>query len=203
PRPLGDINRGRVRHHLGALLGHLRAVTARPPRRSAGTLARLPRRHNRLAFLVNRQECGCPGSGARTKPNLIGVLEATVPSPRDHSQRQTLTRARRHQQQNGVTSSTPRSSPATTTPATPQHNTPPSRLDTSHALRHPGTGHGAGRRTGSTPTAEHAGPRPPRPAAATRFEGTSRRQGQETLTIASGCLSSEWCCCVVAAGRVA
>jgi hypothetical protein len=35
---------------------------------------------------------------------------------------------------------------------------PPRRVDTGHILGHPGTGHGAGRRTGSTPTARQAGP---------------------------------------------
>jgi hypothetical protein len=31
--------------------------------------------------LRNQQEPGCPGSGAGEEPNLIGVLEATVPQP--------------------------------------------------------------------------------------------------------------------------
>jgi len=33
-----------------------------------------------------------------------------------------------------------------------------SRLDNPRGIRHPGTGHGAGRRTGSTPVASNAGP---------------------------------------------
>src|SRR5260370_14185384 len=36
-----------------------------------------------------------------------------------------------------------------------------SGLDITPGIRHPGTGHGAGRRTGSTPVASNAGPWPP------------------------------------------
>ena len=49
-------------------------------------------------------------------------------------------------------------------------------------LRHPATGHGAGRRTGSTPTARHVGPRSTTPGQpAPSFAGTSRRQDPATL----------------------
>src|SRR6516165_8639998 len=52
-------------------------------------------------------------------------------------------------------------------------------------LRHPATGHGAGRRTGSTPTARHVGPRSTTPGQpAPSFAGTSRRQDPATLKAA-------------------
>jgi len=54
-------------------------------------------------------------------------------------------------------------------------------------LRHPATGHGAGRRTGSTPTARHVGPRSTTPGQpAPSFAGTSRRQDPATLKARPG-----------------
>jgi hypothetical protein len=89
----------------------------------------------------------------------LGLLEATVPSPHDHPQRQTDLRPRRHQAEDGVTGSTRQSS---TSPASPAAYSPSvaatPRLDNPPGIRHPGTGHGAGRRTGSTLVATNAGP---------------------------------------------
>jgi hypothetical protein len=98
---------------------------------------------------------------AQEKPNLIGVLEATVPSPRDRPQRQTYNRARGTKEQ--TASQAARRDHAPQRPCLPPEQRQPTkpahtRLDTGHILRHPGTGREAGRRTGSTPTAEHAGP---------------------------------------------
>jgi hypothetical protein len=42
-------------------------------------------------LIVNQQEAA--RGAAQEKPNLIGVLEATVPSPHDRPQRQTFLRA--------------------------------------------------------------------------------------------------------------
>jgi len=46
-----------------------------------------------LIFPAREPAGSCPGV-AQEKPNLIGVLEATVPSPHGCPQRQTYTRAR-------------------------------------------------------------------------------------------------------------
>jgi len=50
--------------------------------------------------------------------------------------------------------------PTNAVPAPPRTSPIPAPhgLDTRRILRHPGTGHGAGRRTGSTPVASNAGP---------------------------------------------
>ena len=122
------------------------------PEQLAQLLGRAPTPcgHRGLAFIVNWQ-----------KANLMGVLEATVPSPRDRPQRQTYNRARSTKE--NTASQAARRDHAPQRPRLPpeQHEpsaTRPDPLDTRHVLRHPGTGHGAGRRTGSTPTAGHAGP---------------------------------------------
>ena len=165
PEPLRHVDRGRVLHHLHAVLGHLRAIIAAGgfPARSALPVRVLPRvllpcGHRRLAFPRNQQDEAARGT-ARGKPNLIGVLEATVPSPHHRPQRQTALRAPRHQARYGVTGSTPRSSSSPAPPATcsPQPARGPG-WTTRPAIRHPGTGHGAGRRTGSTPVARYPGP---------------------------------------------
>lgn len=111
--------------------------------------------------MVNQQGRGCLGA-AQGKPNLIGVLEATVPSPRDRPQRQTNFRARSTKVR--TASQAARRDHPPQRPGLPpgQHKPaatpPPLPLDTGHILGLPGTGHGAGWRTGSTPTARHAGP---------------------------------------------
>ena len=83
------------------------------------------------------EERSRPGSGAG-KPNLIGVLEATVPSPHDRPQRQTVLRPRRDQAEYGVTGSTPRSSPPSPAPpATVHQPARDARLDGPPGTRHP------------------------------------------------------------------
>jgi len=63
---------------------------------------------------------------------------------------------RRHRQHTAIM---PGSGPARRPVTQPGGSNPAaSELDTGLIPGHPGTGHGAGRRTGSTPTAEHAGP---------------------------------------------
>jgi len=103
-----------------------------------------------------------PGERRGKKPNLTGVLEGDstparmiAPSARlscgHESARQNT--ASRAACQDHATNQACRHR-FTAAPAQPQR----SRLDNPPAIGHPGTGHGAGRRTGSTPVAANAGP---------------------------------------------
>ena len=94
---------------------------------------------------------------ARGKPNLIGVLEATVPSPQDRPQHQTVLRARSTKHETASRAAR-RHDPARRPFTAPPRESRQPRLDSPAITRHPGTGHGAGRRTGSTPVASNAGP---------------------------------------------
>ena len=68
PGPLGHVDRRRVLHHLHAVLGHLRAVTAvlshRAVRSAPSFAFFFPADIAASLSLRNRQERGCPGSGA-------------------------------------------------------------------------------------------------------------------------------------------
>ena len=103
-----------------------------------------------------------PGERRGKKPNLIGVLEGDstparmiAPSAKlscghESAKQNTASRAARHDH--------PPARPAATGSPRAPANPASSRLDNPAAIGHPGTGHGAGRRTGSTPVAANAGP---------------------------------------------
>ena len=104
-----------------------------------------------------------PGERRGKKPNLIGVLEGDstparmiAPSAKlscghESAKQNTASRAARHDH-----------APRPALPATGSQRSRPqtqrSRLDNPAVIGHPGTGHGAGLRTGSTPVAANAGP---------------------------------------------
>ena len=117
---------------------HRRLAAAAAPARGTVLLLVLPSGHRRLASL-DREPAGEAARGAaQGKPNLIGVLEATVPSPHDRPQRQTYYPGTRHQGANGVTGSTPRSCPLRTRPPPPhQPGTSPGRIQAGHRAHPP------------------------------------------------------------------
>ena len=100
PGPLGHVDRRRVLHHLHAVLGHLRAVTAVLRHRAisrAVVRVLLPCGHRRLAFPPKPAEPGCPGSGAGKAESDRRARTRQYPSPHDRPQRQTVLRARKRQ----------------------------------------------------------------------------------------------------------
>ena len=158
PGPLGHVDRRRVLHHLHAAPRPppRRHRRAQPPRRrypallSAFFLAATP---PRFPF-VNRQERGCPGSGAgkaesdRRARKRQYPARKIAPSTRltcGHEGIKVETASRADTPHHPA--ARPRPPPAHRKPA------PRPRLDNPPGTRHPGTGHGAGRRTGSTPVA--------------------------------------------------
>jgi hypothetical protein len=97
PRPLGHVDRRRVLHYFHAVLDHLRAITAvlnRTDALAVGVRLRLLLRGHAASLSLRTCRNEAARGAAREKPNLIGVLEATVPSPHDRPQRQTGLRAR-------------------------------------------------------------------------------------------------------------
>ena len=159
PEPLRHIDRRRVLHDLRDLIGDLRAVTAvhrlhAVPRVVRRPRAVLPRGHRRLAFLRKPAGRGCPGDGAgRTESDRRARSDSTQPAR--SSPAPDFLSGSKHQAANGVTGSTPPSSTRTAPSITPRSGEPIAQ----HArISHPGTGHGAGRRAGSTPDASNVGP---------------------------------------------
>ena len=189
PGPLGDIDRGRIRHDPGAFLSHLRAVIARLRRRGRRPPAW---RRSRFSSLrpsrprLHREPAGTrlPGGGAGKNRIRSACSKrqyparVIAPSTRLTIGHEAPGIQRRHRQHAAVMLRSGRAwppeqhKPSAPRPYQTGHRAHP-RPPWNRSRRRPAHGQHTHRRT-RRPVTARTGPAIP------RFEGTSRRQDQET-----------------------